>query len=125
MVTTLRYLPAALLTAGVLASTPACAATYGQGYRYGGSGYGYEDRGAYREVERVAYNNGFHEGLEAGEKDGRSGRRYELNRHDDFRDADGGYRRDFGDKDFYRRSFRSGFEAGYSQAYSRYSGYRR
>jgi hypothetical protein len=104
----------------MLASTTACTATYGTGYRYGG--YENEDRGRYREVERVAYNNGFHEGQEAGDQDRRSGRRYDPDRHSDWRYADEGYRRDYGDRDSYRRSFRSGFEAGYSRAYSRYSG---
>lgn len=123
MARAIQYLPAALLTAATLAIAPACAATYGPGYRYGG--YGYDDDGGYRQVGRVAYDNGFHEGLEAGENDGRNGRRYEPYRHDDWRDADQGYRRNYGDREFYRRSFRSGFEAGYSQAYSRYARYRR
>lgn len=123
MVKAFQHMPAALLTVGMVMTASACAATYGPGYRYGG--YGYENRRYYREVERVAYDNGFHEGLEAGEHDGRSGRRYEPYRHTDWRDSDEGYRRDYGDRDFYQRSFRSGFEAGYSQAYSRYSGYYR
>jgi hypothetical protein len=120
MVKAIRHLPAALVAIGMLASAPACAATYGGGYRYGGY-YDYGDRGYYRQIERVAYDRGFHEGLEAGDKDARKGRRYEPYRHDDWRDADEGYRRSYGDREFYRRSFRSGFEAGYSQAYSGYA----
>jgi hypothetical protein len=117
------YVSASMFTVAVLASAPACTATYGAGLQYGG---GYEDRGDYREVGRIAYNNGFHEGREAGEHDGRGGRRFDPDRHSDWRDGDEGYRRSYGDKDFYRRAFRSGFEAGYSQAFSRYSAdYRR
>jgi hypothetical protein len=120
----LRYAPAALLAIGLLASTPACATTaYGPGYRYGG--YGYEDRDHNRDVARIAYDHGFHEGLEAGENDGLNGRRFEPSRHGDWRDGDEGYHRNYGDREFYRQSFRNGFEAGYLQAYSRYAGYRR
>ena len=118
----LRY-AAALLAVGLLVSAPACATTYGPGSRYGG--YGYNDRDGDRDVARIAYHNGFHEGLEAGEKDGRGGRRFEPSRHGDWREADEGYHRNYGDRELYRRSFRNGFEAGYSQAYSRYAGYRR
>jgi hypothetical protein len=117
---------ASMLTVALLASAPACTATYGAGYQYGRNGANSNDeRGDYRQVERLAYNNGLHEGQEAGEHDGKSGRRYDPDRHSDWRDADEGYRRSYGDKDLYRRSFRSGFEAGYSQAFSRYSAYDR
>ena len=44
----------------------------------------------------------------------RSGRPFSFNRHDDWRDADDGYGRGCGDRDLYRRSFRSGFESGYT-----------
>jgi hypothetical protein len=111
--------PAALLMAGLFAA-PACA-TQTYGYR-GPRDYGY---GA--QLERRAYDNGFREGVRAGESDGRRGRQFSYSRHDDWRDADDGYRRDFGDRDFYRRNFRRGFEAGYTEAYNRYGyrGYRR
>jgi hypothetical protein len=126
MLTGLRYLPAALVAVGTLATAPACA-TYGPGYRTGGYVY---DQGYSRQTERLAYDNGFREGVEAGEKDGRRNRRYEPSRHDDWRDADDGYRRGYGDREFYRRAFRSGFEAGYARGYGRYGyeygyGYRR
>jgi len=120
----LRFVPAALAI-GVLTLTSACAT----GYAYGDRG-GYRDRGyygSYQGIERRAYDNGYREGIKAGERDGRSGRRYEPTRHDDWRDADDGYRREYGDRNFYRRNFRAGFEAGYSEAFRRYDGgrYRR
>lgn len=115
--TKLRVLPAALLAVGTLAATSACTTGYAYG-AYGTRPYDYS--GYYRNIERVAYDKGFHEGVEAGEHDARRGRRYEPSRHDDWRDADEGYRRDYGDRNFYRQNFRSGFEAGYAQGYRRY-----
>lgn len=106
-----RYLSAALLMAAVSIAAPACAA---QTYGYRG--------GAYREIERRAYDNGYHEGTEAGQKDARKNRSFSMERHDEFRDADEGYRRDYGDRDLYRRAFRDGFRAGYSEMFNRYAG---
>jgi hypothetical protein len=114
-----RYLPALLLLSGALIATPACASgqyIYRGDRPYGGYGYG-------REIERRAYDNGFREGVRAGEKDGRRGRSYEYDRHDEWRDADDGYHREYGPREYYRRSFREGFRAGYAQGYNRYARY--
>ncbi len=123
MVTTSRFVPALALL-GALVAAPACA-TGGYVYRgdrpYDGGRYG-----AGREVERIAHDNGYREGRQAGEKDGRKGRSFSFERHDDWRDADDGYRREFGDREFYRREFREGFRAGYADGYNAYArGYRR
>jgi len=107
---------AALLIGGLWMTAAACAAqTYGypNGPRNGGY-YG-------RDVSRIAYDNGFRDGARAGERDGRSGRPFSYNRHDDWRDADDGYRREFGNYDFYRRTYRNGFENGYSNSYNQYN----
>jgi len=111
----LRILPAALLAVGALTATSACAT-----YAYGGQRP--YDRGGYynNDIQRIAYDNGFREGVRAGEHDSRDHRRYEPSRHDDWRDGDDGYHRNYGDKNWYRRNFRSGFEAGYSQGFRRY-----
>jgi len=116
---TSRYLPALLLVAGALVAMPACASgqyIYRGDRPYGGYGNG-------REIERRGYDNGFREGVRAGEKDGRRGRSFEYDRHGEWRDADDGYHRDYGNRDFYRRSFREGFRAGYAQGYNRYARY--
>ena len=110
--TKLRILSAALLAAGTIATTSACA-TYGYAARP------YDNGGPYQDIQRVAYDNGFREGVRAGEHDGRDGRRYEPSRHDDWRDADDGYHRNYGDRNWYRKNFRTGFEAGYAQGYRR------
>src|SRR5215218_9335686 len=85
-----KLLPAVLVVAAVGVATPACASQI-----YGNSG------GSYRQVERRAYDNGYREGLRGG-------------------DADQGYRRNEGDRDQYRRSFRQGYQTGYNEAFSRY-----
>src|SRR5262245_7696299 len=122
---TLRLVPAVVLAVSAIASA-GCATGYAYGqptYRDRGpynSGYGY------REVERRAYDNGYREGLRAGERDGRNYRRYEPTRYSEWRNANDGYRREYGDHNLYRRNYRSGFEAGYNQAYRQYDrGYRR
>jgi len=104
---TRKHLPALLLAVGVLAAAPACAQTYGYG--------GYRD---YRgDIGRRAYDNGYREGLDKGQSDARRGRSFDFQRHDDYRDADDGYSRSWGNKDDYRRVFRQGFVAGYNEGY--------
>src|ERR1700737_2743644 len=106
MVRAHRFFPASVLCAGLMtvAFAPACAA---QGY------YGYS-RDYYRDVERRAYDNGYSEGLKQGERDARGRRSFSYERHDDYRDADDGYRRGQGDREVYRRAYRQGFRAGYT-----------
>lgn len=107
-----RYAPRLLLAAAVALGASACAETlYGSGYPRGGV-YG-------RDLERRAYENGFREGVEEGQDDARHNRNYSPQRHSEYRDADNGYHRDYGDRDYYRRSFRQGFESGYRESYNR------
>ena len=78
-----------------------------------------------RDVERIARQNGYHEGREAGEEDARHGRSLSFKRHGDWRDADKGYRHEYGDREFYRREFREGFQSGYTESYHAHArGYR-
>jgi hypothetical protein len=107
-----RYLPVAVLVAGVSVASPACAAA---------QSYGYRDR-YYNNADRRAYENGFREGREDGETDARRNRDFSYSRHDEYRDADDGYRRSDGDRGRYRQSFRRGFEDGYRNAYRGYAG---
>ena len=121
----LTIIPAVALALTAV-STTACAT----GYAYGQGPY--RDRGGYndgryaRELERRAYDEGFRQGIEDGRSDARKNRRYEPARHGEWRDADRGYHREYGEREFYRRSFRNGYEAGYAQAYrANDRGYRR
>jgi hypothetical protein len=111
MSNTYRYLPTLILVAAVALATPACAAqVYSSGYPRGGA--------SARDLERRAYDNGFREVVEEGQNDARRNRDFSPQRHGEYRSADRGYDRDFGDRDFYRRNYRRGFEAGYAEAYN-------
>ena|SRR5437667_7570525 len=117
MLTRNHTISAAVLVAGLSIAGPACA-TQTYGYRAPSGGYS-------RDIERQAYDFGYRDGVREGERDGRSGRSFSFNRHDDWRDADAGYNRSYGERDFYRRNYRRGFEAGYSESYNRMASYGR
>jgi hypothetical protein len=111
-----QTISAALLVAGLFITTPACATQT----------YGYRRPDVYQaDVERRAYDYGYRDGVRAGERDGRGGRSFSFNRHDDWRDADAGYSRGYGERDWYRRNYRRGFESGYTEAYNRFGNYGR
>ncbi len=82
--------------------------------------YGADDRRSYYDSQRVAYDNGYREGLKEGQKEGRKGEAFRFEDEETYRQADKGYHREFGDPVRYRESFRSGYAAGYSEAYRRY-----
>lgn len=115
-----RIVPAVVLGLTAVASA-ACTTGYAYGqqppYR---NGRPYYDNTYYREVERRAYDNGFREGARRGERDARGSRRYDPQRYSEWRNADDGFRREYGDANMYRRYYRNGFEAGYSRSYQYY-----
>ncbi len=80
------------------------------------------DRGVLRATRGVSddigYANGFEEGYKRGADDGRDRDRYDPRRHGRYRDADQGYRREYGPKGVYEVSYRRGFERGYDQGYN-------
>ena len=87
--------------------------------------FGRDDRYYGRDVGRIAFDEGYRDGAKDGSKDGRRGERYSLRRHGDYRDADDGYRRQYGPRHLYQRAYRRGYESGYrrgyqSRAYGRY-----
>jgi len=77
------------------------------------------DRRSYYDSRRVAYDNGFREGVRQGEKDGRKRDRFAYQDEKTFQRADKGYHREFGDVERYRQSFRGGYAAGYTEGYQR------
>jgi hypothetical protein len=109
-----RLLAAGILSVGVLTAAPACAS---------GSYASYGGQRDYRDFERVAYDNGYREGLRHGRDDGEHRRDFRVDRDGDYRHADDGYRREYGDKEFYRRAFRRGYETGYREGYGREARY--
>lgn len=77
--------------------------------------------GAYSEVRRVAMDRGYREGLKEGEKDGRARDRFRYDDEGDYRKGDVGYKNSYGDREFYKQAFRTGFAEGYEQGYRRYA----
>lgn len=110
MLKSLRFAQAVLIVAAA-GSALACATPI------------YAQRGGYyRDLDRRAYDIGFNDGVRQGENDARRGRTYSFNQHGEYRNADNGYRREYGDREYYRRSFREGFQRGYGEGYNRYGG---
>ena len=70
-----------------------------------------------RGYREPAFAAGFDNGYEKGVSDGRDGDRYDPVRHRDYRDAERGYRDNYGSKDAYRTNFRAGFRQGYEEGY--------
>ena len=77
----------------------------------------------YNQIRRDAYDYGYREGARAGEQDARRGERFNFEDEREYRNGDGGYHRQYGDRDRYRQTFRSGYAAGYDDSYRRYGGY--
>jgi hypothetical protein len=77
--------------------------------------------GQYGDARRIAYDNGYRKGVERGEKAVRDRKPLDLEREKDYRNADNGYSRSYGDKNRYRDLFRNGFSEGYRTAYNRYA----
>lgn len=71
-------------------------------------GYGYNSPG---------FNTGYEDGYDKGRDDGRDRDRYDPNRHSRYRNADHGYERRYGSKEWYRNAYRDGFRAGYDAGY--------
>jgi hypothetical protein len=66
---------------------------------------------------RYGYDRGYTEGARDGFHDGERGRRFELYREDDYRDADQGYRGWMGLRYEYANGYRSGYEEGYRKSF--------
>ena len=109
----------ALGVAALALTAPVQAQT--RGWLDDGRSYSAPAQQSYYDSGRVAYDNGFREGLKQGEKDGRKNDRYAYQDENTFRRADKGYHREYGPVDRYRQSFRTGYAAGYSEGYQRYA----
>jgi hypothetical protein len=68
----------------------------------------------------TAYDRGYREGVQQGERDGRDGRNPQFERSSVYRDADRGYQDRYGNRDQYQNEFRRGFASGYREGYNRY-----
>lgn len=107
-----------LATVGIITIAPALTAcAYAQ--------YGNYPRGGYGRVASPAYDIGYREGIQAGQRDARRNRPGGFERDNDYRRADKGWNRRYGDREAYRYEFRRGYERGYREAYRGNAGYGR
>lgn len=68
-----------------------------------------------------AYDMGYRAGLRVGEDHGRRGLSFNFSIADDYRRPERNWRREYGDRDDFRVTFRSGFEIGYREAFGRFA----
>jgi hypothetical protein len=90
---------------------------YLRGYREVGNYY--DGRFYVDSARRFGYEDGYNDGL----RDRRTGHSFRPTHDDHYEDADRGYERRFGDKNYYKRVYREGYRQGYEQGYG--SGWRR
>ncbi len=109
----------ALGVAALALTAPVQAQT--RGWLEDGRAYSAPAQQSYYDSGRVAYDNGFREGLKQGEKDGRKNDTFRYQDEKTFQRADKGYHREYGSLDRYRQSFRTGYSTGYSEGYQRYA----
>ena len=109
----------ALGVAALALTAPVQAQT--RGWPGDGRAYSAPSQQSFYDSGRVAYDNGFREGLKQGEKDGRKRDQFRYQDEKTFQRADKGYQREYGSLDRYRQSFRTGYSAGYSDGYQRYA----
>jgi hypothetical protein len=69
-------------------------------------------------VDRIAFDNGYRDGLREGQKDDRHNDRYYYRDEKRYRQGDAGYRREHGPRHEYVNAYRRGFEEGYRRGYS-------
>jgi flagellar biosynthesis/type III secretory pathway protein FliH len=114
------FLVPALGVAGLMLASPASAQLTGLSDSTRLS-YADEARQPYNEARRVAYDNGYREGVKEGDRDARSRNVFNYQDERTWQRADKGYHRSFGDRQRYEQTFRTGFSAGYSDAYRRFA----
>lgn len=67
--------------------------------------------------QEPAVKRGYAEGYDKGRDDGQDHERYDPVRHSDYREADQGFKSEYGSKDAYRNNYRAGFRQGYEDGY--------
>ena len=75
-------------------------------------------RAPYAQARRAAQDNGYRDGLKRGEQAARAGKAFNAQLERDYRDAQNGYNRSYGDRARYRDDYRGGFAQGYRAGYS-------
>jgi hypothetical protein len=70
-----------------------------------------------RQIDNVAFDNGYADGYEKGLDDGRDGRDANPTRHSWYRSADRNYDSRYGTRAAYANVYRDGFRSGYDQGF--------
>lgn len=83
---------------------------YGRAGDYGNGRYG---------IYQVAQEQGYRDGTQRGAEDARNGDRYNPEGSSQYRNADRGYRDEYGNREEYRRVYRDAFRRGYDESYRR------
>ncbi len=113
------------LTAALGLAAASQAAAQSNGWLGSAAAYSADDyRTSYSDARRAAYDNGYRDGVKRGEQAARDRRPYDIERERDYRGADNGYNRSYGDRTRYRNDYRGGFAQGYRDGYNR-NGYDR
>ncbi|HWR53259.1 MAG TPA: hypothetical protein VN428_19290 [Bryobacteraceae bacterium] len=95
---------------------------YGDNGRRGNGSYGRDGSyGSYgnRQTNNQAYSLGLQDGRRDGQEDRMKGHSYRPTERGSYKDGDNGYNSAWGNKDAYKRQYRSGYLAGYQGAYGR------
>jgi hypothetical protein len=108
------------ISAALVLLGAAPAAAQWDGGRGAPRGYSSDDwRAPYENARRGAYDNGYRDGLKRGEQAARDRKAFNAQIERDYRDANNGYNRSYGDRDRYRDDYRGGFAQGYRDGYYR------
>jgi hypothetical protein len=101
---------------------------YREGYTRGYqevAGNGYYRGGNFNYGADSARRYGYEDGLNDGRHDRYSGHSFRPTHDDNYRHADRGYNRGFGNRDYYKQAYREAYEQGYRQGYGSGGGWRR
>src|SRR4051812_43562260 len=103
----------------MLSGAPAVAQT--NSWLGGSTAYASDDyQASYADAQRQAYDNGYRDGLKRGEQAARDRKPLDIERERDYRSAEGGYNRNYGDRNRYRDNYRGGFAQGFRDGFSRF-----
>jgi hypothetical protein len=109
----MRSFRLAMIAALVLGAAALAPAQDRRGGQYGpGDRYGYDRRGG-----GPAYQIGVEDGRRDGERDAYTRHSFRPTNSGNYRHADRGYRREFGNKQYYKDTYRSGYMEGYRAGY--------
>ena len=105
-------------------------AGYGRDWRQGDDDRWRNNRGPYgngpyanQNVQKLAYDNGYQQGLRYGQTDRNTGHSNRPTSSGTYKNGSSGYNSTYGSKSEYKHAFQDGFRAGYERGY--YGGFRR